>query len=135
MAFVVTGRTEIEMSRAAQAVREQIAFYASTPAYRPVMELHGWTDVADELSVLARRGGDSWALMANLIDDSMLREFAVVAEPGRVASAITDRYAGVVDRLSFYTPYPGAERMWDDIAHDVLLTQAVEPIRPTGASA
>lgn len=135
MAFVVTGRTEIEMARAALAVREQIAFYASTPAYRPVMDLHGWGEVADELSVLARRGGDSWASMTDLIDESMLAEFAVVAEPGRIASAIMERYSGVVDRLSFYTPYPGAERMWDDIAHDLLLAHPVEPIRPTGASA
>lgn len=135
MAFVVTGRTETEMTQAAEAVREQIAFYASTPAYRPVMDLHGWGDVADELSVLARRGGESWARMTDLINDAMLEEFAVVAEPGRVAAAIVRRFGGLVNRLSFYTPYPGAERMWEDIAHDLLLAQPVEPTRPTGASA
>jgi probable F420-dependent oxidoreductase len=135
MAFVVTGRTEVEMAIAAQAVREQVAFYASTPAYRPVMELHGWGDVADELSVLSRRGGDSWEIMNELIDDSMLREFAIVAEPGDVAEAIVNRYAGLIHRVSFYTPYAGADRMWEDIAHDLVIAQAIEPIRPTGASA
>lgn len=135
MAFVVTGRSEQEMEQAADAVRGQIAFYASTPAYRPVMDLHGWGGIADELSVLARRGDDAWTRMGELIDDEILAQFAVVAEPGRVAAALVDRYAGLIDRLSLYAPYAGAERMWDDIAHDLLIAQAVEPNRPTGAKA
>lgn len=129
MAFVVTGRTADEMAEAAQAVREQIAFYGSTPAYRGVMELHGWGDIADELSVLARRGGDSWAHLGDLISEEMLTQFAVVANVGEVADAIAERFGGLVDRLSFYTPYPAAARMWDDVAADLLLAQAVEPVR------
>ena len=135
MAFVVTGRTEEEMRLAADAVRGQIAFYASTPSYRPVMDLHGWGDIADELSVLARRGGDSWDRQAALIDDDMLGTFAVVAEPGDAAAAILDRFRGLVDRLSIYAPYAGGEGMWDDIAQDMLLGQAPEPRRPTGTPA
>jgi len=126
MAFVVTGRTPQEMSDAARAVREQIAFYGSTPAYRPVMELHGWGDVADELSVLARRGGDAWNNLGDLINDDMLAQFAVVADPGNVAEAISERFGGLVDRLSFYTPYPAAAHMWDDVAADLLVAQAVK---------
>jgi len=135
MAFVVTGRTQEEMDIAADSVRSQIAFYGSTPAYRTVMDLHGWGEVAEELSVLARRGDDAWDRMGELISDEMLSEFAVFAEPGDVADALVERFGGVIDRLSLYAPYPGAERMWDDIAHDLLLAQAAEPIRPTGASA
>ena len=30
-------------------IKQQIAFYGSTPAYRPVLELHGWGDLQDEL--------------------------------------------------------------------------------------
>lgn len=135
MAFVVTGRTPEERRMAAESVRAQIAFYASTPAYRPVMELHGWAEVADELSVRARRGGVEWDSLGDLIDDRMLEEFAVVADPGDVATALVERYGGLVDRLSFYTPYEGADRMWEDIAHDMMIAQATEPIRPTGASA
>ena len=126
MAFVVTGRTPHEMSEAAKAVREQIAFYGSTPAYRGVMELHGWGDVADELSVLARRGGDAWEHLGDLISDEMLGQFAVVAELGDVAEAISARFGGLVDRLSFYTPYPSAAEIWDDVAADLLVAQKVK---------
>jgi probable F420-dependent oxidoreductase len=129
MAFVVTGRTAQEQAEAAQAVREQIAFYGSTPAYRGVMELHGWGDVAEELSVRARRGGDAWGNLGELISDEMLMQFAVVADLGDVADAIAERFGGLVDRLSFYTPYPAAARMWDDVAADLLLAQAEEPVR------
>ena len=135
MAFVVTGCTPQEMALAAESVREQVAFYASTPAYRPVMDLHGWGDVADKLAVMSLRGGSSWDQQAALINDDMLRTFAIVAQPGDVAAAILSRFGGLVDRLSLYAPYGGPARMWDDIAQDMVLGQAQEPVWPAGASA
>lgn len=129
MAFVVTGRTSQEMADAAKAVREQIAFYGSTPAYRGVMDLHGWGNVADELSALARRGGGAWEQLGDLISDEMLGQFAVVAELGDVAEAIATRFGGLVDRLSFYTPYPAAAQIWDNVATDLLVAQAVNTDR------
>src|SRR5690348_18117834 len=69
-AFVVLGEDEKARSKAEQAVRGQIAFYASTPAYRPVLELHGWGDLADQLNLLSRR--QAWAEMAALISDEVL---------------------------------------------------------------
>ena len=99
-AFVVLGEDEPARSRAEQAVRGQIAFYASTPAYRPVLELHGWGDLADRLNQLSRR--QAWAEMAGLIGDDVLDTFAV---GGDVARGLRERFTGLVDRLSFYTPY------------------------------
>jgi probable F420-dependent oxidoreductase len=87
-------------------VRSQIAFYASTPSYRPVMAHHGWGEVADQLRELARR--QQWGEMPELIRDEMLDTFAVVAPENQLAAALKARYADLVDRLSLYQPYePG----------------------------
>ena len=102
--FIVTGRDEDEVAAAARRTREQIAFYASTPAYRPVLELHGWGDLQGELHVLSKRG--EWQRMGELIDDEVLDTFAVVAPLDDVATRVTERFGGLVDRFGFYTPYP-----------------------------
>jgi len=102
--FVVTGGDEKAMVQAATGVRQQIAFYGSTPAYKPVLELHGWGDLQGELNTLSKRG--EWQQMGELIDDDILNAFAVVSEdPEKVPTMIRDRYGDVVDRISFYTPY------------------------------
>jgi probable F420-dependent oxidoreductase len=95
--FVVTGGDEAEMSAGAAVVRKQIAFYGSTPAYRKVLELHGWGDVADELHLLSMQG--EWDAMATLIDDDILNAFAVVATTDKLAAALKDRCNGVIDRV------------------------------------
>jgi len=101
--FVATGRTEAEMEAARRAVREQIAFYGSTPAYRGVLERHGWGELGDELHRLSRHG--RWADMGAAIDDEVLHTFAVVAEPGAVAGELMRRYGDLFTRMSLYTPY------------------------------
>jgi len=108
--FTVTDPDEAAFARA------QISFYASTPSYRPVMELHGWAEVADRLSGLARRG--AWTDMPAQIDDEMLRTFAVVADRGELASALRERYHGLADRLTLYLPFRPGERdpFWKDLA-------------------
>ena len=67
------------MAESAKGVRRQIAFYGSTPAYRGVLELHGWGDLQTELNAMSKQG--EWVAMGELIDDEMLDAFAVVAEP------------------------------------------------------
>jgi len=100
-------------------VRSQIAFYASTPSYRPVMALHGWGEAADRLSALARRG--AWSEMPAVIDGDMLRTFAVVANEGDLAQALRDRYRGLADRVTLYLPFRAGERdgFWRDLAGDL----------------
>jgi probable F420-dependent oxidoreductase len=109
-AFVVTGATEEEMAASAVGVRRQIAFYGSTPAYRPVLELHGWGGLQDELNALSKQG--EWERMGELIDDEVLSTFAVVAEPDRLAPELLARYGGLVDRISFYAPYETDPDTW-----------------------
>jgi len=98
--FVVTGTSEEQMAQSAAAVREQIAFYAATPAYRGVLELHGWGDLQGELNAMTKAG--RWKEMGGLIDDEMLGVFAVVAEPDKVAAEVLARYGDVFTRMHFY---------------------------------
>jgi probable F420-dependent oxidoreductase len=111
--FVVTGRDEAEMAAAATGVRGQIAFYGSTPAYRKVLDLHGWGDLQDDLNRLSKEG--RWAEMGELIDDEILEEFAVVAPLDEVAAALKARWGDVLGRLSFYTPYETDDAQWDAV--------------------
>ena len=99
--FVVTGRNEEEMEDAARGIRQQIAFYASTPAYRPVLDMHGWGDLQTELNTLSKKG--EWVAMGDLIDDDILDTFAIVGEPDQIASRITARSGDCVDRMTFYS--------------------------------
>ena len=107
--FVVTRPEE------ASFVRAQIAFYASTPSYRGVMALHGWQDVAENLSALAGRG--AWGEMPALISDEMVNTFALVTPAGELSSALAERYQGLVDRLTLYIPFQPGERdaFWDGL--------------------
>jgi len=90
-----------------QWARGQIAFYASTPSYRPVMDLHGWGDTADELRGLSQRG--AWAEMGECITQEMLSSFAVLAPEQDLPEALAERYAGRADRLGLYLPFmPGS---------------------------
>lgn len=109
--FIVTGRDEAEMEKNREAVRQQISFYASTPTYRTVLELHGWGDTAAELSRLAAR--QRWDEMPRLITDEMLETFAVVAPRDQLAQAVKARYAGLADRITYYAAFlEGDEEFW-----------------------
>lgn len=102
--LVATGSDEAALERAIAAVRAQVAFYGATPAYRAVLELHGWGDLHIELHRLSKAG--EWTTMARLIDDEVLHTFAVVGEPQVIGAGIKARFAGVIDRFTLYTPYP-----------------------------
>jgi len=108
--FVVTGATDADVTAASKAVRQQIAFYGSTPAYRPVLELHGWGDLQSELNTLSKRG--EWVKMGELIDDDVLDAFAIVGPIGTIAAQVKARYGDVVDRFSFYAPYKMDSGEW-----------------------
>ncbi len=108
--FVVTGNNDEELDAAATGTRQQIAFYGSTPAYRPVLEMHGWGGLQDELNALSKQG--EWAKMGTLIDDEILNTFAVVGEPEVIAGELGARYGDVIQRLSFYAPYASDPDRW-----------------------
>lgn len=105
--LIASGGTAESLTHAVDAVRRQIAFYGATPAYRHVLELHGWGDLHTELHRLSKAG--DWNTMTTLIDDEVLNTFAVVGEPHEIGPRVTARFGGLVDRFTLYTPYPLAE--------------------------
>lgn len=107
--FIVIGSDDKSRLAAEKGVREQIAFYGSTPAYRPVLDLHGWGELHEKLNLLSRR--QDWAAMGSLITDDVLDAFAVAGDPPEVAAALQQRFGDIITRISLYTPYradPGA---------------------------
>jgi probable F420-dependent oxidoreductase len=111
--FVVTGTNEEEYEAARRGTKQQIAFYGSTPAYRGVLELHGWGDLQSDLNRLSKQG--EWVQMGELVDDEILGTFAVTGEPEEIPAKLLDRYGDVVDRVSFYAPYKSDPERWSRV--------------------
>jgi alkanesulfonate monooxygenase SsuD/methylene tetrahydromethanopterin reductase-like flavin-dependent oxidoreductase (luciferase family) len=109
-ALVASGCTDAERELAATMVRGQIAFYASTPAYRPVLEAHGWGPLQEELHGLSKRG--EWGAMGERISDEMLATFAAVGTPEEIPAQLRARYGGLADRvmLIHYSSLDGEAR-------------------------
>lgn len=109
-AFLVTGDTEEDMAAAVDGIKQQVAFYGSTPAYRVVLEAHGWGDMQPELNRLSKEG--KWVEMGALIDDDVVDVFAVQGTPEELPAKVIARYGDVVDRVSFYAPYHLDPERW-----------------------
>ncbi len=111
--MVVTGADGKGFDAARRAVKAQLAFYGSTPAYLPVLDLHGWGDLHLELNRLSKRG--AWDEMADLIDDEVLNTFAVVGAIDDIAGMVLERFGALVDRFNFYAPYPMEPERWAQV--------------------
>jgi probable F420-dependent oxidoreductase len=101
--IVCCGRSDRELEAARVAGRWLLAFYASTPAYRPVLEVEGWADLQPELNALSKAG--RWDEMPGLIDDTVLTTIAAVGSPKEVAADVNARFGDRADRVGIYTPY------------------------------
>jgi probable F420-dependent oxidoreductase len=98
--FVAFAATPAEADAARKALRQQIAFYASTPAYRVVLEQHGWGDLQSRLHPMSKAG--QWMEMGDLIDEEVFDAFAIVGDPEAIADQIVRRYEGLVDRVQIH---------------------------------
>lgn len=106
--FVVVGDTEEERAVSRQAIKQQIAFYASTRTYEPVLAVHGWQDVAPHLHRKSVEG--DWKGMADLITDDMVDTYAVTGTYADLGPKLVARYAGLLDRTALYQPHqPGID--------------------------
>ncbi len=106
--FVIPTDDAVQAAKFTAEVRQQISFYASTPPYRPVFELEGWGDIADQLKNLAARGG--WSEMPALVTDEMLDHFALRGSWAELPAIVQKKYAGLLDRVSYYFPIvPGQD--------------------------
>lgn len=101
---VITGSDAQEMARTREAVRHQVAFYASTPAYKPVLDAEGFGDLQEELRAMTKEG--RWMEMGSKITDAMLERFAVIGTPEEAGAELKRRYSGVASRIGIGTPLP-----------------------------
>ncbi|MBU3749623.1 MAG: TIGR03617 family F420-dependent LLM class oxidoreductase [Mycobacterium sp.] len=105
--FVVIPEVIVSPGDDHETTRRLLAFYGSTPAYRPVLESHGWGDLQPELNALSKQG--RWAEMGGLIGDEVLHTIAACGTPAQIAAHIRDRVAatgGLTDRVCLYQPGP-----------------------------
>jgi probable F420-dependent oxidoreductase len=117
--LVATGANEELLGENIRATKGKIAFYASTPAYRRVLDLSRWGDLHAEALALAR--AKRWAELPDLVDDAVLDEFAVVAEPRRLGTVLAHRYGGLLDRINLATDHEFTGDEWS------LLLDALHP--------
>ena len=96
--FIAVVEGDEHTARARASMRRTLSYYASTPAYRPALELHGWGDLQTELYAGSKRG--AWDEMAGLVDDEVLDAFTIVCTPDALVHEIAARYGGVVDRIT-----------------------------------
>lgn len=110
-AIVAMGRTEQEIEAARAGVRGLLAFYGSTPAYRSVLEVEGWSDLQPELNRLSKVG--DFAAMFALVTDDLLDRIGVAGTPEECAAEIHDRFGGFAERVCCYFPgyQPPAEQI------------------------
>lgn len=114
--FMVMGDTEEELAESARATREQIAFYASTPAYKAVLDTVGYGDLQPELQAMSREG--RWAEMGDRIEDDLLHEIALVGRPEDMPRLCHERFGGRLDRVSSYFAWPSED---PDRLRDILV--------------
>ena len=109
-AFVVAADTEEQMAEGVKTIKDQIGFYGSTPAYKPVLEMHGWGDLGDELKAMTKQG--EWDKLGSMIDDEVLHTFAVVGTPEDAIAEVKKRYGDVCTRITLVLPPDRDEARW-----------------------
>jgi probable F420-dependent oxidoreductase len=117
LCLVATGRTEEQLAEAVAGVRRQIGFYASTPAYQPVLDHHGWGDLHGEATAMTKAG--RWTELGDLVDDEVLATFAVVGDLGVAGAAARTRFAGLADRVTTSMPYDADDLLALDLVSSV----------------
>jgi hypothetical protein len=115
--MVCTGESDEEIESVRQATKQQIAFYGSTPAYRPVLEVQGWGDLQTELNAMSKQG--KWAEMTGLVNDEVLEAIAVCAPIGEIAKRVRERVGSVVDRVSLVAHFSKDPDIWRDVVRDL----------------
>jgi len=96
--MVATGISDAEIIKARNACKAQIGFYGSTPAYKVVLEQHGWEDIQLELNSLTKKG--LWQDIPNIISDEILENIAVTGTPSEVSEKISERYGKIASRIA-----------------------------------
>ena len=115
--LTVTADDEEEFERVKLAARKQLAFYGSTPAYLPTLEVHGWGELHHELNRMSKQG--LWEDMADLIDDEVLESIAVVGPRKEIAGKLRERLAGIAHGVSLTHNRAPDPAQWADVVADL----------------
>ncbi len=115
--MICSGTSDEEIERVRESTRGQIAFYGSTPAYRPVLDVHGWGELQPTLNRMSKEG--KWTEMAGLINDEILEAIAVCGPMKDVARKVRERCDGKIDRVSLVGHWTKDPDIWDDVLRDL----------------
>jgi len=115
--MIAAGDDDEELETAMNGARAQISFYASTPAYRGVLECHGMGDLQTELNALSKSGG--WLEMAGRIPDELIERIAIVGSKSSVAAQVRARYGEFADRISLVSPFSAGPEAWVDVVREL----------------
>jgi probable F420-dependent oxidoreductase len=115
--MICSGTSDEEIARIRQSTKQQIAFYGSTPAYRPILEVHGWGELERDLNRMSKEG--KWTEMTGLVSDEILEAVAVCAPMKDVAKKIRERCDGKIDRVSLVAHWTKDPDVWDDVLRDL----------------
>jgi probable F420-dependent oxidoreductase len=109
--ILAPGETPAQIRAAVERARARMAFYGSTPTYRPLLDVLGYGDVADRLHQLVReRKLDD---LARQVPDALVDAVAVRGTYEEIGHALRSRYEGLVDRVASYWPFtPGEQAGW-----------------------
>ncbi|MGZ5120996.1 MAG: LLM class flavin-dependent oxidoreductase, partial [Burkholderiales bacterium] len=120
--FVVLADTDAELAANTKWAKQQIAFYASTRTYLPVLAAHGWEGISAQLHRKSMSG--DWEAMADLISDEMLDTFAVIGKSNEIGRKLRERYTGLIDRVALYVPPQTSllEQRWAMLAKELATT-------------
>jgi probable F420-dependent oxidoreductase len=104
--IVGLGTTQDEIDQAKLSCASQISFYGSTPAYKGMLEVHGFEDLHLELNRLSKQG--EWIKMREIIPDEVLQKFAIIGTPAEVGKELLSRYDAKIARVqpTIYTSQP-----------------------------
>lgn len=115
--FIATGSDEASVAKMVEWVRYRVAFYASTPAYWPVLEVHGLREIGEKLNAMSKAG--QWDRMAGEISDDVLRLFAAVGTHRDIAREIERRFGGVADAVALSGGYGMRQEIPPDLVQDL----------------
>src|SRR5207253_8801581 len=111
--MIATGDTDEAREAAELATRAQIAFYGSTPAYRPVLEHHDRAELQPELR--ERTKSDDWSRLLELVDDDLFDLVAIRGTPAACGRELAGRTVGLVDRVAPNAPYASDPEIWVEV--------------------
>jgi len=115
--FVATGPDDETVDRMLTWVRQRIGFYASTPAYWPVLETEGYGALGPELNQMTKAG--RWQDLAAAVPDSLLHACTAIGRHDQIKDALDRRFGGLIDTVLASASYEMPADLPPDLIQDL----------------